>query len=956
MSTPQWSPGTLYAPGALVVPRSLTGQQPVPPQDPSFESGSPLADWDVIPVGGAGAGAVSSAFKFDGAKSFLWAGGSGSEQEGGIGCKLINQYRAPVLPGQSITAQCYAMSVPFHREHGVFGSVRLFWYDGADNIVAETAVAAYGDGGPGHGFGTTGQWVLSTVTGVAPANAEFCSIGAYLLSNQGDTNGSYVDAFSWNYVPQTLPAGLVFRAVQPDSGYSGANEPVWPTVDGEHVYDNEVIWEAVEASRVVWQATPITKSGSTEPAFPDAPGASVVDNAGVSGIVWVAMDSRVKDPKCPNSKVVAIAASKVFAADKDIIAYSATVNPLDWSTKNDAGYIPFGLQTYGATPVQAMGLYRSNLVGFNEQGYQMWQVDEDPANIALLDAQPVGCRYHRSGRPVMNDFVFLTDLGFRNISIAGASTNLQAGSFGKAIDPLVLAQIRAGTFENALFWPAAGQYWGIFGSQAFVLTVNGGASDMSWSRYIFPEDVTDWTLHEGKLLLRAGTTKVWEMTDEVEGVDDYVCEIDSAPVLAGSRTVLVNSLNWTEVEGAVGYRLYVNDVLLIDTLGITFEHTGLNELTDYNYVVAAYDLNNENGPLSNHVDLPVGGPSAPILDGEIPSDITTAELSWSESTSGGGPIIGYRLYNADTDDLIATLDDTFSMEDRENVQTGLENDTTYSYYMTSITAQSESEHSNTITLDTGHPHIIIDVFTVNGTWTKRPHLISCTVECVGGGGGGASNSATGGGAGFAGGGSGAGYCKFDILEAFLGATEAVTVSLACAGGASQTFSYPFTGAGGIPGEDGGTTTFGSWGGATGGNGGAYTGIGANLPPVAGDGFVTGAPGPTSTVTESGGIGGTVAGVPGSTDKAGAGGGRSSGGAGGGVTIIDPVGGPGGSAGTDTNAGGGTDGNGGGTPGGGGGGGGSSWNNGPIIPGFTSPPSGKGGGGARGVCIVTNYLS
>ena len=52
----------------------------------------------------------------------------------------------------------------------------------------------------------------------------------------------------------------------------------------------------------------------------------------------------VEDENCPNSKIVAIAASKVFAGDGDIAPYSATVNPLDWSTPEDSGFLPTGLQ------------------------------------------------------------------------------------------------------------------------------------------------------------------------------------------------------------------------------------------------------------------------------------------------------------------------------------------------------------------------------------------------------------------------------------------------------------------------------------------------------------------------------------------------------------------------------------------------------------------------------------
>jgi hypothetical protein len=210
----------------------------------------------------------------------------------------------------------------------------------------------------------------------------------------------------------------------------------------------------------------------------------------------------------------AIAASKIFAADDDIIRFCATTNCLDWTTENDAGFIPFGLNTYGAQPCEMLGLYRSNLAAFNSLGYQVWQVDEDPANMALLDASPVGSHFPKAGQPVQNDFVFLTQVGIRSLGIAGASTNLQAGQFGKQVDPLVKAAIKAGAEPRGLFYPGSGQYMLFFGPQAFVLTLNGGQADMSWSRYVFPENVIDWTVQNGVLFLRTEADHIWEFSED----------------------------------------------------------------------------------------------------------------------------------------------------------------------------------------------------------------------------------------------------------------------------------------------------------------------------------------------------------------------------------------------------------------------------------------------------------
>ena len=247
---------------------------------------------------------------------------------------------------------------------------------------------------------------------------------------------------------------------------------------------------------------------------------------------------------CPNTKQVAILASKVFSGDDDIVGFSATVKPLDWTTANDAGFIPFGLNTYGSQPVSALGIYRSNLVVWNAKAFQMWQVDEDPANFAILDAVPVGNPFYKSGSPVSNDLVWLTAEGIRSMGIAGASTNLQAGFFGKQIDPLVKIA-RAGVSDVddilSLFFPGAGQYWLIFGAEAFVLTMNGGKADMSWSRYVFPSAIDDWTIKDTDLYLRSGD-KIWRF-DADTLIDDS----------GGANVIFKGNVFWPYLDfGALG--------------------------------------------------------------------------------------------------------------------------------------------------------------------------------------------------------------------------------------------------------------------------------------------------------------------------------------------------------------------------------------------------------------------
>lgn len=601
MTTPIWAPGTLYQPGDIVQRRSAPPVVQSAPTNPSFESGA--TGWSFSFPFGVSSTAPPGAY--DGA-NYL-------EMNGAFlgGATFTNDNVVPVRPGQTINASCFVNTVASSNADWQRGAITIFWYDIDSNFISASEGLQIQL--------THGAWRQSTVNASAPSNAAFATIGA-TGRRFANTFAVCFDAFSWDYTYSEPLDGLVFRAVQTNAGYSGVDEPTWPDDVGETVVDNEVTWEAFEAPSIIWQAGPILLSGATEPTWPLSVGGEVLDNT----ISWVATTGQVTDSKCPNTVPVAIAASKVFAGDDDIVRYSATINPLDWSTANDAGYLPFGLQTYGSSPVTALGLYRGNIVVFNAASFQMWQVDQDPANMALLDAVPVGCVYPRSVQPLMNDLLFLSKVGVRGIAIAGASTNLQADGVGEPVDPLVVAKIKAGTYEPiAINYPAGGQYWLVFGPEAFVLTING-AKSRSWSRYVFPEAITDWTIHNGDLYLRAGD-HVWKFDDEQ--VDDDVVNpsvtftggnFEPLPVvlaaeLAGGEI----DLEWTEGE-APGSAVEEYDVYRSEDGGafsvhatvpaaqLAYADIGVDIGTEYAYyVVTKADNGLESEPSNTVEETPV---------------------------------------------------------------------------------------------------------------------------------------------------------------------------------------------------------------------------------------------------------------------------------------------------------------------------------------------------------------
>lgn len=430
MPTPKWQSGTAYPTGSLVQPLTATGATSAVISNAGFESGG--ADWTF------GAGMAVSA-------SGVYAGTNSLRCTGTAGLSVALHDEVGVNPGQSITATCMYQQGAASSGRNV-GRVFLRWF-----TIGMVQIGADSDGSAISS--SSGGYKQSTVTAIAPPTAAYVSIGGKVVRDA--SQASHFDNFAWNYAVSTVPAGLIYKAVQPALGTSDSTEPTWPLTVGVQVVDGTVIWEAIVATRVTWRADPILLSGDFEPAWPLEVGAFIVDNT----ISWKTVPRQAVE--APQSKVVTIASSKVYAADDDIVRYSVTVNPLDWTSVDDAGYLATGLNQFGSNRTAVLNTYRGNVVSFSASTFQNWQVDPDPANITLLDSmEGIGSTYQQAAHPVANDLFYLSPLGVRTVGIAAGTSNLAAGDAGAPIDPLVQAALLPeGVRPLAAYYPNQGQYW-----------------------------------------------------------------------------------------------------------------------------------------------------------------------------------------------------------------------------------------------------------------------------------------------------------------------------------------------------------------------------------------------------------------------------------------------------------------------------------------------------------------
>lgn len=244
--------------------------------------------------------------------------------------------------------------------------------------------------------------------------------------------------------------------------------------------------------------------------------------------------THIADANCPHSASVIKMANKIWAGDGDVVRFSGTNLPRDWTTSGDAGFLPVGMQQRGAFTTTALGQFRKNLVVFSVEGAQSWNVDPDPELHVLQQNIPgIGTNYPNSLSPLSGDLYFLGPAGYRSIALSGTSDNLKDVDVGSPIDDLVQPLLTGDVNPLATFYAGAGQYWCAIGQEVHVYTFSRTAKISAWSRYELPFTVDDFAELEGVLYLRSG--------DDVYKVDSSVYQDDGADV---TMTVEMPFLNF----------------------------------------------------------------------------------------------------------------------------------------------------------------------------------------------------------------------------------------------------------------------------------------------------------------------------------------------------------------------------------------------------------------------------
>lgn len=231
-----------------------------------------------------------------------------------------------------------------------------------------------------------------------------------------------------------------------------------------------------------------------------------------------AADKQISDANCPHTGVLLKAASKMFAvsADGATVRYSKTDNPKDWTTADDAGFLPTGLNAPGDRTMGALGMYQNKLVALARDAAQIWTVDPDP-NAMKLDeiVENVGTNYPDSVATVAGDLYFLSDYGFRSITTLQLVNKMADVDIGSPIDSIVRPVVRSMTKKpKAAYFYGNSKYMCAIGDTVFVYTVSRTAKIAAWSRYTLPFTVDVMAELNGHLYIRSGDD-VYRLEEDV---------------------------------------------------------------------------------------------------------------------------------------------------------------------------------------------------------------------------------------------------------------------------------------------------------------------------------------------------------------------------------------------------------------------------------------------------------
>lgn len=251
-----------------------------------------------------------------------------------------------------------------------------------------------------------------------------------------------------------------------------------------------------------------------------------------------AVNTRVSLPFTPTGQIIKLA-EKLWTPDQinGAVRFTSTeFGPADWTTPEDAGFLPVFANAPGDHTITALGYLQSTpgalnnrqsaLVVFFEDALQVWAVDPNPINHYLTGViGGVGTENRKSVANVFGDPVFLSREGFMSLRIAARDGALDSARIGAPIEELTRT-LSGGDITASVWWDSKGLYLCAAGSTVYVWRHDPAGKVQAWSTWELPWPVTAMVDFSSELYLRNDQNQVFRMGDDLATDDGTDIEFD----------------------------------------------------------------------------------------------------------------------------------------------------------------------------------------------------------------------------------------------------------------------------------------------------------------------------------------------------------------------------------------------------------------------------------------------
>lgn len=296
-------------------------------------------------------------------------------------------------------------------------------------------------------------------------------------NDQGQMTG--VD-FSVSGVVDTYPNDTLVRVAGVESVGANASFGVYPYLVVERWVDpaNHGLGSIFEHHWITRPTTDPTVPIATQVNLPFAPGPSIIKAAG-----------------------------KLWASDdvNGVVRFSSTANgPKDWTTPQDAGYIPVISHASGDRRIRGLGIYDDKLAVIFTDAVQLWAVDPQPSNITIVRIiNGPGTDQPRSVVNVLGDLFYFTRGGFRSMHMQTVTGQIQEqDDIGIPVDQITKDE--TGEASVALWSQARGQYLCAFENRVYAFRYAPKSKVQGWTTWEFDVPVDAITELDGVTYVRSG--------------------------------------------------------------------------------------------------------------------------------------------------------------------------------------------------------------------------------------------------------------------------------------------------------------------------------------------------------------------------------------------------------------------------------------------------------------------